>query len=253
MLKIPHIYVYINMNSVIVLFLLIVTVITTVVDDVDLAVSSIFFNGDANIEVVKTYFFNPYFLRIIHKAIPFFVITLVIFLLISLVLTIKLKKQLLKRRVIYLLLCLIIGPGLIVNTIFKENFGRARPSQIIEFGGTKLYSKPFAISNQCKKNCSFVSGHASVGFYVTAFAYLGKFRPGIYLLGLWLGMVTGLIRIAQGGHYISDVTVSGLVVLTVNYLLYILYLKPKLNKKKATKNAENYDNKRPKPKHARQT
>src|SRR3954464_3471363 len=40
------------------------------------------------------------------------------------------------RRVVYLFLVLIIGAGLIVNVMLKDNFGRARPRDIAEFGGT---------------------------------------------------------------------------------------------------------------------
>ena len=52
-----------------------------------------------------------------------------------------------------------LGPILIVNGIFKSFWGRARPQDILQFGGDKLFSLPFEISNQCSWDCSFMSGH----------------------------------------------------------------------------------------------
>ena len=81
-------------------------------------------------------------------------------------------KIIFTSSIFFLVVTLIIGPGIIVNYILKDNFGRARPKDIIEFHGTKNFTKIFMISNQCTKNCSFPSGHAAIGFYFTAFAYI---------------------------------------------------------------------------------
>ncbi|PWB64999.1 MAG: PAP2 family protein, partial [Deltaproteobacteria bacterium] len=40
---------------------------------------------------------------------------------------------------IFLLLCVIIGPGLIINGILKDHWGRPRPRQIVEFAGRMEY------------------------------------------------------------------------------------------------------------------
>ena len=45
----------------------------------------------------------------------------------------------------------VIGCGLIANLYFKDTWGRARPINIHEFGGDKLYTQPFIKSDQCKK------------------------------------------------------------------------------------------------------
>src|SRR5579885_660865 len=44
------------------------------------------------------------------------------------------------RAGMVLLLALAIGPGLIVNTLFKDHWGRARPSQITVFAGEKRFT-----------------------------------------------------------------------------------------------------------------
>ena len=133
------------------------------------------------------------------------------------------------KEILYLALVLIIGPGLIVNGIFKDHWGRARPSQIIEFGGTQHFTPAFIISDQCAKNCSFVSGHVAMGFYLMAAALLLKrWRRTAMVMVVLLGAAIGLTRIAQGGHFLSDVIFSGIFVSYTAYYLHewILCQKP---------------------------
>src|SRR5262245_11381118 len=40
----------------------------------------------------------------------------------------------------YIALCAAIGPGVVANLGFKDHWGRARPSQITEFGGSKSFT-----------------------------------------------------------------------------------------------------------------
>jgi lipid A 4'-phosphatase len=117
------------------------------------------------------------------------------------------------RVAVYIILCVAIGPGLLVNEVFKNNWGRARPVQIEEFGGTKKYSPPLTPSNQCPKNCSFTSGDASVGFVLVALAFLARKRRGLWIaLAMSTGLLIGLVRIVQGAHFFSDVLYSGILV-----------------------------------------
>ena len=103
------------------------------------------------------------------------------------------------NSIIFLLLCWIIGPVLIVNVVFKNHVGRPRPSQIVEFNGSHHYVPPFSFSNACKKNCSFVSGHASVGFVFSALAFVYRdSRRKILLLSIFSGSVVGFVRMIQG-------------------------------------------------------
>lgn len=123
---------------------------------------------------------------------------------------------------IYVLLACIIGPGLIVNMGFKEHFHRPRPSQTIIFNGQKDYAPPFSLKGQCEHNCSFVSGHASVGFAFYALAFIQtniRKRKRYTILATVLGLSFGLVRIVQGSHYLSDVIFSGIVVYISCYLL----------------------------------
>ncbi len=111
----------------------------------------------------------------------------------------------------FLLFSLLLGPGLLVNEVFKSHYGRARPSQVEAFGGDRQFTPPTRPARQCEKNCAFVSGHAAGAFWLMALAWItGRRRwllPGL-LLGLWVGFV----RVVQGGHFPSDVLFAGWVV-----------------------------------------
>lgn len=122
-------------------------------------------------------------------------------------------------RVVYLMITLLVGPGLLVEALLKPNWGRARPKDLELFGGDALYTPPFWVANECGHNCSFVSGHAAISFWVTAYAWLlpSKWRFTGIVVGTVFGFLMGCVRIAQGAHFMSDVIFAGVIVLWVNY------------------------------------
>jgi lipid A 4'-phosphatase len=130
-----------------------------------------------------------------------------------------------RKTMIYLLCACILGPGLMVNLVLKDNWGRPRPRQTIEFGAHRNYEPPFSPSFKCRKCYSFVSGHASVGFYFFSFALLSRKRRWLLLPAI-AGITIGITRIAQGAHFFSDVLFSGWVVWFCSLLLYHLFFKP---------------------------
>jgi lipid A 4'-phosphatase len=110
-----------------------------------------------------------------------------------------------RRPAWFVLLALLLGPGLLVNVVLKDHWGRARPVQTVEFGGTARFTPAWVVSDQCKRNCAFVCGDASVGFGLVSLAFVAR-RPRRWLLaGIAAGSALGLMRMAQGGHYLSDV------------------------------------------------
>lgn len=117
------------------------------------------------------------------------------------------------RKWLFLALCLIIGPLVVTNIGFKDHWGRARPRDVVEFGGEKAFTPAFPPSNQCKYNCSFVSGEASSIFIVLfAGAFLFRSRSRKFVaLAIVLGGLAGLTRMAQGGHFLSDVLYAGVL------------------------------------------
>ncbi|HLI19979.1 MAG TPA: phosphatase PAP2 family protein, partial [Stellaceae bacterium] len=131
------------------------------------------------------------------------------------------------RAAIFLLLALALGPGLTVNTVFKDHWGRARPAQIVPFGGDKKFSPAFVPSDQCQRNCSFPAGDPAMGFYLVSAAPLAGSAParrnGI-LAALAAGAALGVVRLAQGGHFLSDVVASGFLVTGIDWGLYRLMM-----------------------------
>ncbi|WP_250311672.1 phosphatase PAP2 family protein [Rickettsia endosymbiont of Oedothorax gibbosus] len=130
----------------------------------------------------------------------------------------------------YIILSTAIGPGLLVNHLFKEHFGRARPVQIKNFNGSKNFTRAFSISNECVHNCSFSSGHAAMGYSLTSLAYIAPviYFSRIYSITLIFGSLIGLSRILMGGHFLSDVLASCFFVLIINHILYLCWQKLKL-------------------------
>lgn len=118
----------------------------------------------------------------------------------------------LRRPALFMLVVLAFGPWLSVSAL-KDNWGRARPAQIVEFGGDKRFTPAWVISDQCDNNCAFVSGHAAGAFSLLAFAWIFPKRRRTWLVAgtLW-GAHMGLVRMAQGGHFLSDIVFAGLIV-----------------------------------------
>jgi membrane-associated PAP2 superfamily phosphatase len=123
----------------------------------------------------------------------------------------------------FLLAALLLGPGLVGNTLLKDNWHRARPHQVTEFGGELRFTPALVRSDQCDHNCSFVSGDATSGFWLHSFAYVvpARARRRVLLAGLGAGAGLGLLRIGMGAHFFSDVLFAGLVVVACTALVYL--------------------------------
>ena len=116
------------------------------------------------------------------------------------------------RKWFFLVLCLGLGPGMVANIVFKEQWGRARPKSVVEFGGSKQFTRALLPSTQCKRGCSFVSGEASsvfVPFYAAA-AIMPQWAAPLLVAGTVGGFITGALRISQGAHFLSDIVFAGL-------------------------------------------
>ncbi|HAA93891.1 MAG TPA: hypothetical protein DCE33_15695, partial [Rhodospirillaceae bacterium] len=125
-----------------------------------------------------------------------------------------------RKKLAYIFLCFAIAPGIIVSVVLKENWGRARPSHIVEFGGKKEYTPPMMRANQCTGNCSFPSGEAAFGFCFLAFAMVARRRKFWVKMALAYGAFFAFLRVAEGGHFTSDVTFSALISVLTCLLLY---------------------------------
>ncbi|MFN0065355.1 MAG: phosphatase PAP2 family protein [Chlamydiales bacterium] len=138
-----------------------------------------------------------------------------------------------RRGALAMVVTLILGAGLVVNVGLKEFWGRPRPKQVIEFGGTQHY-RPFWSPNFGKvegdAQKSFPSGHTAIGFYYLSLLLVGRryrnralYYSGLGLTSFW-GIGLMLTRVVQGGHFFSDVIVSPAIMwwsaLFVDHLLF---------------------------------
>jgi lipid A 4'-phosphatase len=128
-----------------------------------------------------------------------------------------------RKAVVFLVASIALGPGLFANMLLKDHWGRARPTQIEAFGGDREFTAAPLPAAECATNCSFVSGHAALGFSLVAFAFLlprGRSRRATIAAALGVGALIGFGRILQGAHFLSDVVFAGLLVYGTTALLY---------------------------------
>jgi len=131
---------------------------------------------------------------------------------------------------LFLLLALLLGPALVANAVLKDNWGRARPREVTEFGGTYNFSSALEPQPNPRHNGSFVAGDPAFGFYLTSFAYVVPVKNSgqrsrkkiVFWSGMAMGAVFGFARIAMGGHFLSDVLFSSFFMLAVCTLLHIV-------------------------------
>ena len=129
--------------------------------------------------------------------------------------------QLRARGIVFVVLALLLGPGLLANVVLKDHWGRARPAHLVEFGGTSAFSPPLLPADACDHNCAFVAGDAAAGYFLLAFALLARRRRALAIAGaLAAGTALGGVRVIQGGHFLSDVVFAGWFVGGLTWLLY---------------------------------
>ena len=111
---------------------------------------------------------------------------------------------------------------LIVNVLLKNMWGRARPNDILNFGGEATFTPWYKLGDACLSNCSFVSGDSSVGFMLIVFYLITNKKPFFYF-ALFFGITLGLVRIMAGGHFFSDIIFSQIIVTASLMVSIILY------------------------------
>lgn len=112
---------------------------------------------------------------------------------------------------------LLIGPGLIVNLILKEHWGRPRPYSVTEFGGMMDFVQAGSLAGKCVSNCSFISGEAaSAGWLLCLLFFIPQpARTGLFLPLIAVSLLTSVMRLAFGGHFVSDIVLGWLLAVVV--------------------------------------
>jgi membrane-associated PAP2 superfamily phosphatase len=130
------------------------------------------------------------------------------------------------RAASFLVSTLLLGPGLLVNVILKNHWGRPRPFMVDLFGGDMPYVSVWRITDYCATNCSFVAGEASSAIWLTGLAMVvpRQWRlPTAAATGA-LAVAFSANRIVFGAHFLSDVLLSWcltlLVMIAIHRLIY---------------------------------
>lgn len=115
-----------------------------------------------------------------------------------------------------------LGPGLVVEALLKSHWGRARPSDIAEFGGRAAFTPPWLPTDQCAKNCAFVAGETAgaVALAISLVVILawtgprlpGWLRAGLVAVAVGAPVIASLHRLAAGRHFLSDILAAALLV-----------------------------------------
>ena len=131
-----------------------------------------------------------------------------------------------RKHALFCLLLLMLGPGLLVNAVFKDHWGRPRPRQLQLFGGDRPFHQVWE-RGEGGQGRSFPSGHASAAFYLIAPYFLlrrrSPRRSRLFLAGgCAYGVLMGTARMVQGGHFLSDVLWAGGMVYLAGVALYHL-------------------------------
>lgn len=114
-----------------------------------------------------------------------------------------------------------LGPGVLVNMGFKDNWQRARPYQVQQFGGTQQFTRAAVMTDQCDNNCSFVSGHVACGFFLASVMLVHRRRQARWAaVGLAAGWIIGFARMSDAAHWLSDVLWAGPVTLLCSWVVW---------------------------------
>jgi len=128
---------------------------------------------------------------------------------------------------LFFALLLILGPGILVNAMCKPLWSRPRPHATTAFGGQGDYL-PVWQRGTDREDSSLPSGHAAMGFYLMAPAFV-CFRRRLRLavlfmtIGILSGLAIGLARIVAGAHFPSDILWSAGLIYFPALLLAALF------------------------------
>ncbi|MGL4397759.1 MAG: phosphatase PAP2 family protein [Hyphomicrobium sp.] len=193
--------------------------------DVDIAIARLFYvTGDG---FVAAHDRGLLFVRAMGRVLPTIAIAWITGLLVVRLVQGKALPWFSDRALVFVASVFAIGPGLIVNTLFKSHWGRPRPLETDLFGGAHPFVSAWVPGGGCTHNCSFVSGEAAAATAMLAFALIlpSRFRAAAVTAVLAWTIIIGANRVAFGAHYASDVTLGALMSLTITLALSRLILR----------------------------
>jgi lipid A 4'-phosphatase len=126
------------------------------------------------------------------------------------------------RAVVLMIVTLALAPGVVANLVLKEHWGRPRPIDVAEFGGDEHFRPWWDPRGDCPKNCSFIAGEPSGAFWTLAPAAVTppQWRAVAYGSALAFGAAVGVLRMAAGAHFFTDVVFAGVFSFFVIWLVH---------------------------------
>jgi len=126
------------------------------------------------------------------------------------------------RATVFLIATMALAPGLLVNVLLKDHWGRPRPIDVTQFGGNQNFVAWWDPRGDCPSNCSFVSGDVAGAAWTFAPAALAPphWRALAYAAALALAVGMGTIRVMAGAHFPSDVIFAGIFTFLIVWITY---------------------------------
>src|SRR4051812_35119798 len=128
------------------------------------------------------------------------------------------------RATVFLIVTMLLGPGLVVNFALKDHWGRPRPIDVTQYGGTEHFVPWWDPRGECPNNCSFVSGDVSTVAWTFAPAALlpTPWQPLAFAGAFALTVFMCVIRVMAGAHFPSDAIFAGVFTYLLIWLAYAL-------------------------------
>lgn len=115
------------------------------------------------------------------------------------------------HKPLFVLLSFFVGPIIVVE-VLKVLIGRARPRDLVEFGGYADFTPVLQFSAACVRNCSFPSGEASAAAAALSLLVLvpAKLRRIAAIALTPCLLFIAFNRVLFGAHFLSDVVFAWL-------------------------------------------
>ncbi len=202
----------------------VLAVFTTIAPEIDVYLSSFFYYGGNQFLLQSYYLISIFFRKILLPLLLVYIFVLPIIGRFIPIEKIYYKHKFVLSELYFIWFSGIVTMLLIVNVLLKDMWGRARPNDISQFDGREEFSPWYMISNSCESNCSFISGDASVGFFLVVFYFITRQSFFLYL-GVFMGAALGIIRVVAGGHFFSDIIFSQIIVTASIFMSFTIYKK----------------------------
>ncbi|KQW31117.1 hypothetical protein ASE36_02190 [Rhizobium sp. Root274] len=199
-----------------------VSIVFAAVPELDLMTSRFFWDEQNGFDAGKNTVLIAF--RDINRFLPWILIGTATALLVANGFIGHLKRLAPPHKLLFVITFFAIGPGLGVEAI-KAVVGRARPRALEGFGGNAVFTPPWDISDQCLRNCSFISGEAASAFaLLTLVVFIAPRHAKIYLAAMGvLAAAFSFNRVVFGAHFLSDVVIGWHVMWVLALLLWRVF------------------------------